>query len=123
MPEPRWSMPVDPDVVRLRHMLDAASKAVEFVSGKVRADLDGDEKLVLALLKLIENLGEASKQVSPPKRERHPEIPWNKIARTRDRLIHGYHDINLDIVWDIVTEHLPELAGALEKILGSEEAE
>ena len=116
-------MPVDPDSVRLRHMLDAAQKAIGFVSGKVRGDLDSDEKLALALLKLIENLGEAAKQVSRQKQEEHPEIPWSRIARTRDRLVHGYHDINLDIVWSIATERLPEVVAALERIIEADEGE
>ena len=113
-------MPIDADAVRLRHMLDAASKAVQFVEGKARADVDADEKLAFALQRLIEVVGEAAKQVSPETRGRHAEVPWSRIAGMRDRLIHGYHDVNMDIVWRTVTERLPELVGVLEAILGRE---
>ena len=116
-------MPSDEDTVRLRHMLDAASNAIEFAEGKARADLDSDRRLALALRQLIEDVGEASKQVSVEVQESHPEIPWSRLARTRDRLIHRYYDINLDIIWRIVTEHLPDVAAALEKIVQSEDAE
>ncbi len=116
-------MPSDEDIVRLRHMLEAAREAVEFAEGKARADLDSDRKLALALRQLIEDVGEASKQVSFEVQETRPEIPWSRLARTRDRLIHRYHDINFDIIWRIVTEDLPEVIAALERILEPEEGE
>ena len=110
-------MPHHEDFVRLRHMLDAARKAEEFVRGRNREDLDADEKLTLALVRLIEVLGEAAKGVSQTFRETHPEISWREIAGTRDRLIHGYFDVDLNIVWQIVTKDLPALILQLEKIL------
>lgn len=116
-------MSSDADIVRLRHMIDAAREAVDFAEGKVRADLDSDRKLALALRQLVEDIGEASKQVSAEVQEMHPEIPWSSLARTRDRLIHRYHDINLDIIWRIVTEHLPEVVAALARILEPDEGE
>jgi uncharacterized protein with HEPN domain len=66
------------DAVRLRHMLDAAREAVEFVRGRTRADLNGDRKLVLALVKDIEIIGEAACQVSPAARQQTPEVPWRR---------------------------------------------
>ena len=79
--------------------------------------MDADEKLTLALVRLIEVLGEAAKGVSQTFRETHPEISWREIAGTRDRLIHGYFDVDLNIVWQIVTKDLPALILQLEKIL------
>ncbi len=105
------------DVVRLRHMLDAARKAVDFVRGRKRSDLDTDEMLALALARLLEILGEASKNVSQTTTEAYPEIPWKQIAGTRDRLIHGYFDVDLDIVWEIVTSDLPSVITALESVV------
>lgn len=78
-------------------MLVAARKAVAFASGKERADLDSDEQLNLALTRLLEIVGEAAKQVGPATRERYPRIPWREIASTRDRLIHGYFNVDLDM--------------------------
>jgi len=86
------------DRIRLRHMLDAARTAREFAQDRSRADLDSDDMLALALVRLLEIVGEAGRAVSVDLRERHPEIPWAEIAGTRDRLIHGYFDVDLDIV-------------------------
>jgi len=107
------------DIVRLRHMLDAARKAVEFTQNCDRADLDKDEKLALSIARLLEVLGEAAKSVSDQCRDGYPQIPWRQIAGTRDRLIHGYFDIDLDIVWKIVSTDLPSLVAQLEKALAN----
>lgn len=105
------------DLVRLRHMLDAAQKAVEFSEGRTRNDLDSDEMLALALVRLLEIVGEAAKKVSEELRQRYPEIPWKQIAGTRDRLIHGYFDVDLDIIWSIVADDLLILIAELGRIL------
>jgi uncharacterized protein with HEPN domain len=106
-----------PDAVRLRHMLDAAEEALAFAQGRSRADLDSDRKLVLALIKLVEILGEAAAKVSEQTRQQTPGIPWDAIVAMRNRLIHGYFDINLDIVWDTVTVDLPPLVTELKKAI------
>lgn len=62
-----------------------------------------------AVVRNIEILGEAVKGVSQATRKAHPEIPWLKIAGTRDRVIHGYFRVDLDIVWEIVDRELPHL--------------
>ena len=105
------------DTVRLRHMLDAARKAVEFTKHCKRTDLDHDEKLALSVVRLLEILGEAAKSVSSQCQTEYPAIPWRQIAGTRDRLIHGYFDVDLDIVWKIVSTDIPLLIAQLEKAL------
>lgn len=69
--------------------------------------------LRLALTKLVEIVGEAAKQVSEPTRTTHHEVPWAAAARMRDRLIHHYFDIDLDILWATVSEDLPQLLKVL----------
>ncbi len=101
------------DVVRLKHLLDAADKALGFVKGKSRSDLDTDEKLALALVRLLEVVGEAANALSESFKQKHPDIQWRSIISTRNRLIHGYFDVDLDIVWNIITCDLPAL---LEKL-------
>jgi uncharacterized protein with HEPN domain len=101
-------------------MLEAASKAVDFAKGSSREDLDRDEKLAFALTKLIEIVGEASKHVSRDFTEAHPELPWTEMAQARDRLIHGYFDLDYGIIWTIATVHLPGVVAALEKIVPRE---
>jgi uncharacterized protein with HEPN domain len=105
------------DRVRLHHMLDAAKEAVSFVRNKSRGSLDKDRKLVLALVKAIEIIGEAAANVTKECREDLPSIPWANITGMRNRLIHAYFDINLDIIWQTVSEDLPPLIAELEKIV------
>lgn len=101
------------DEIRLRHMLDAALEAIAFAHGRKRADLDNDRQLVLALVKDIEIVGEAATQVSEPTRQHLPQIPWEQIVGMRNRLVHAYFDINLDILWNTVQRDLPELISLL----------
>lgn len=86
------------DDIRLRHMLEAAVEAQEFVEGRSRDDLTSDRMLLLALTKSIEIIGEAASRISLEFREQHPELPWTDIVGMRNRLIHAYFDINIDIV-------------------------
>ncbi len=108
------------DLVRLQHSRDAIGRAVRIAQGRSRRELDQDELLPLALTRLLEIAGEAAKKISRPVRDRYPQIPWTQLARTRDRLIHGYEDVDLDIVWAIVTHDLPPLVPVLERVISSE---
>lgn len=78
-------------------------------------DLEADELLRLALTKLVEIVGEAAKQTTDATRAEWPEVPWSAAARMRDRLVHHYFDINLDVLWSTVTQDLPALLTALDK--------
>jgi len=108
------------DWVRLRHMLDAANEALGFARGKTRKDLGSDRQLILSLVKCIEIVGEAAARVSEPTRAKCPEIPWTSIVGMRNRLIHGYYDIDLDRVWDTIKDDLPPLIAALKRIPSTE---
>lgn len=77
--------------------------------------------LTLSIVKSVELIGEAASRISKECRDTHPEIPWNDIVAMRNRLIHVYFDIDLDRVWDTVTDDLPPLISALEKIIVYEE--
>ncbi len=108
------------DEIRLRHMLDAALEAVSFTRGRARADLETDRQLVLSLVKDIEIVGEAAVRITESGRTQTPEIPWQEIVAMRNRLVHAYFNINLDIVWQTVRQDLPVLIASLEEILRSE---
>lgn len=110
-------MPHHDDAVSLRQMLDHAREASDLVKQRVRADLDQDRVLSLALVQLCQILGEAASRVSDQRRQQHPEVPWPQIIALRNRLIHGYDTINLDILWQILTGDLPPLITALGNIL------
>ena len=105
------------DLVRLRHMLDSAMEAVELIQGKSRADLDTSRVLSLALVRLLEIVGEAANRVTTATRQQTPNIPWSQIVSLRNRLIHGYDTINMDILWKILTEDLPGLIAQLQRII------
>jgi uncharacterized protein with HEPN domain len=108
------------DRVRLQHMLDAATEAQTFASGRTRADLDSNRMLSLALIRSIEVIGEAAAQVSAETRAANPGIPWPSIVAMRNRLIHAYFDVDLDRVWETVTDDLPPLVRELRQILVEE---
>ena len=74
----------------MHHMLDHAREAVTLAQRKSRADLDSDRLLNLALVRLLEIVGEAAGRVPEEVRALHPEIPWSQIVSLRNRLIHGY---------------------------------
>lgn len=103
-----------PDGVRLRHMCDAARLAIKLSYGKRREDLDTDPGLALSLIRCLEIFGEAASRVSPEARSRLPEIPFEKAVGMRNRLIHAYFDVDLEIVWVTITEDLPSVLPYLE---------
>lgn len=107
------------DLVSLRHMLDAAREAVGFATGRKRIDLEDDRMLNLSIVRLIEMVGEAAGRVSSATQQRHAQVPWSDIIGMRHRLAHGYDDVDLDIVWQVITVDLPPLIAMLETILAA----
>jgi len=105
------------DDIRLRHMLDAAREALAFSRNRKREDLDADRVLTLALVKCIEIVGEAGARVAAVTRAANPLVPWTQIVGMRHHLVHVYFDIDLDRLWTTVTDDLPPLVAALERIL------
>ncbi|HJW84753.1 MAG TPA: HepT-like ribonuclease domain-containing protein, partial [Anaerolineae bacterium] len=105
------------DLIRVRHMLDAAAEALAFARGQTRASLDANRMLTLSIVKDIEIIGEAAAKVTQESQDALPEIPWLSIIAMRNRLIHAYFEIDLDRVWDTVITDLPPLIASLEKII------
>lgn len=103
------------DDIRIKHMLDAAKKAVQFVEGKERSDLDSDEMLFLAEVRLIEIIGEAAARVTDETQAKFPKVPWKQVVATRNRLIHGYFNIDQDVIWSILRNDLPRLIEELNR--------
>lgn len=106
------------DETRLRHMLDAAREASLFIHGKTRDSLRSERMLALSLVRLLEIIGEAASRVSNKRQAQSPEIPWRQVVGMRNRLTHAYFDIDLDLVWQTVTEDLVPLIVELERLLG-----
>ena len=104
------------DRIRIGHIVDAILEVQEFVKGKTRASLDHERMLVLSLVKEIEIIGEAAAKISEETRLQHRSIPWDDIVGMRNHLVHGYYDVDLDVVWDTVTQDLQTLFQLLQPL-------
>ena len=105
------------DLVYVGHMLDMAKKAVSKTANLPRDAYDANENLRLALIHLVQVIGEAGRRVSQEFAESHPEIPWAEIIGMRHKVVHDYLGVDEDIVWQVVTEDLPKLVAALEPMV------
>lgn len=110
-------MPNEEDRNRLIHILQAAKEAVGYASGRTRQDLDSDRQLVHSLVRCIEIAGEAAARISQQCKNETPQIQWDDMIGMRNRLIHAYFDINLNIVWRTVKDELPKLIEEVETII------
>ncbi len=109
----------DPRVC-LADMLDYALKAERFCLGKSWNDFQNDEVLHLAVIRALEVIGEAAQRISPVDRQAWLTVPWNQIVGMRNRLVHGYEQVNLHLIWDTVQVDLPPLVLALRVVLDQE---
>ena len=100
-------------------MIEAAEAVREFVSGRTIADLNQNRMLLFALLRAIEVLGEAASKISVEARTASDGVPWRQIVATRNRLIHGYFDIDHAIIWKTATEEIPDLLTQLRLLIGN----
>lgn len=98
-------------------MLDAARRARELSQGKEVGSLDPDSETALALTRLLEILGEAASRISSGLQARYPEVPWRDVSDTRNRVIHEYFDVDMEIVQVVIRDDLPSLAKQLKTIL------
>ena len=108
-------------LVRFRHMLDYAREAVQMARERTSVEIEKNRQLGLALIHLVELIGEAASQVPRNTQKQYPQIPWPKIISTRNRLIHGYDFVDYDILFDTIKNDLPPLIEALANILKKKE--
>ena len=104
------------DLIYIGHMLDTCHKALSRIEGKTRAQFDSNEDLQIVLTHLIQVLGEAARQVSPAFQQAHQDIPWSKIIGMRNKVVHDYMSIDLDVVWGVSTLELKPLLQKLETL-------
>jgi uncharacterized protein with HEPN domain len=98
-------------------ILDAMDKAEILVEGMTYAEFEGDFRTNFALVRALEIIGEATKRLPERVRAQYPEIPWRGMAGMRDRIIHGYDNVDLQIVWDVVQKDIPQIKPQIQKIL------
>ncbi len=106
-------------LARVQHMLDYAREAADMTQGRVRADLDTDRMFNLALVRLVEVVGEAASWIESDFRALHPQVQWRDIVATRNRLIHEYDQVDLNRIWRIVQDDIPPLIAQLESIIAA----
>ncbi|MBW1961549.1 MAG: DUF86 domain-containing protein [Deltaproteobacteria bacterium] len=100
----------------MEDILICLSKIAQYTYGLSYDDFVNDPKTQDAIIRNLEVIGEATKQISTKLKEKYPSIPWKMIAGTRDRLIHGYFGVNIDIVWEVATIDAPALEQEIQKI-------
>jgi uncharacterized protein with HEPN domain len=113
MPRDPARHPLD-DRIRAQHMLEAARDVALIAAGRCKDDLRTDMPMRRAMVNAVQEIGEAAAKVSPLGRERIPTIPWGIIIGMRNRLVHGYDEINIEVVWKVATEEVLVLIDALE---------
>jgi uncharacterized protein with HEPN domain len=107
----------------LEDMRASALEVLEFTKGMTYEAFARDRKTVNAVLRSLEVLGEAAKKVPQEVRARYPGIPWRSVAGMRDKLIHEYHGVDLEIVWRTVLEDIPSILPHIERLVAQERRE
>jgi uncharacterized protein with HEPN domain len=101
----------------LQDILDASEKMDEFTRGLSREEFSKDDKTIFAVIRALEIIGEATKQIPQSLKVRYPDIPWREMAGMRDKMIHDYVEVNLEVVWKTATVEVPNLKPDLRRIL------
>lgn len=109
------------DLTYVLDILIAARRVQEYMSGMDRPTFDQDIKTQDAVIRRIEIIGEATRRLSQEFRAAHPDIPWQDMAGMRSRLIHGYDEVSLNLVWDVIQHDIPALIAQVEPLIPPDE--
>ncbi len=101
----------------LEDIIDAMAKAMEFTKNMSYEEFVRDDKTIYAVIRALEIIGEAVKNIPEDIRKKYPDIPWRSIAGMRDKLIHAYFGVKIERVWEVVKRDIPNLKPKFEKIL------
>ncbi len=101
-------------------MLTACERIINYTRNMDFEDFENNDLVLDAVVRNIEILGEATKRISDEFKDKYSEIPWKEIARTRDKIIHFYFGVDVDIIWDIVQADIPDLSKKLRFLIEQE---
>jgi uncharacterized protein with HEPN domain len=105
------------DEIRLKHILDAINFIEAFSAEKSKDDIYNNFMYRFSIERQLEIIGEAANNLSPLLLERHSDIPWPQIISFRNFIVHEYFGLDLELVWDVVVNHIPSFKVQVEKIL------
>jgi uncharacterized protein with HEPN domain len=106
------------DELRLRHMIDAAERVATYLEGVDQTAFFANRMLQDAIIRNLEVIGEACANLSPELTRAHASIPWQRASGIRNRLVHGYFDVDLRVVWQTAKESLPAFVQQVRALLG-----
>jgi len=101
----------------VKDILNSINKINEFIGDMNFDEFVNDDKTSSAVIRKLEIIGEATKNIPKNIQDKCPQIPWSDMARMRDKIIHFYHGVDYEIVWKVIKERLPEIKMEIEKLL------
>jgi uncharacterized protein with HEPN domain len=101
----------------IQDILDSIDEIYVFIGKMSREEFLNDRKTVKAVLRNLEIVGEAAKKIPPPLRDKYPDIPWKKMTGLRDKLIHEYFGVDLEIIWQLIKDELPGVLPPIQEML------
>lgn len=113
-------MPKREYMLFIKDIRDCTKKIMDYTKGKTYEEFTGNQMLMDAVIRNLEIIGEATKNIPDEVKQKHPQIEWRKIGDLRNIIIHGYFRIDYDILWDIVQNKIPNLAIKIEEVLKME---
>jgi len=108
------------DRIRIHHIIDAAQEELSFVRNVDQENFSNNRMMILSVIKEIEIIGEAVSKISDEIKLMYSDVPWEGIVGMRNRLIHGYFDVDVKLVWNTTKIDLPPLVSSLEAILAKD---
>ena len=104
----------------LHGMLENAQRAIRFISGMDYEAFSKDDKTIYAVIRAVEIIGEVAANIPEKVRSEYPDIPWREVKGMRNKLVHNYFGINVEVVWQTIHEDLPVLIEALKSMASRE---